>query len=144
MKSGNSRRTDAAGVRRPGSSERNKSTPKKNSKKSMILLLMSLKIPRSPQEPKKFNFLNSQKHFGKTARLCLSILQPEPRRRRWDSPFGMHQSCSRPHHLKQCRITSRIRIGIHYRLLRQAPGVNLQILDIVPRENLKTWIRQHS
>ncbi len=43
-----------------------------------------------------------------------------------------------PHHF-------RIRIGIHYRLLlRQAPGENLQILDIVPRENLKTWIRQHS
>jgi hypothetical protein len=38
----------------------------------------------------------------------------------------------------------RIRIGIHYRLLlRQAPGENLRVLDIVARENLKTWIRKH-
>jgi hypothetical protein len=44
---------------------------------------------------------------------------------------------AKPHHY-------RIRIGIHYRLLlRQAPGENLQVLDIIARKNLKTWIRQH-
>ncbi len=39
----------------------------------------------------------------------------------------------------------RIRIGIHYRLLLcQEPGKALLVLDIIARENLKTWIRQHS
>ena len=38
----------------------------------------------------------------------------------------------------------RIKIGIHYRLLlRQAPGETLQVLDIIAREDLKTWLRQH-
>jgi hypothetical protein len=37
----------------------------------------------------------------------------------------------------------RIRVGIHHRLLiRQIPGESLQIVDIIPRQNLETWIRQ--
>jgi hypothetical protein len=37
----------------------------------------------------------------------------------------------------------RIRVGIHHRLLiRQLQGESLQILDLIPRQNLETWIRQ--
>lgn len=37
----------------------------------------------------------------------------------------------------------RIRVGIHHRLLiRQVPGESLQVVDIIPRQNLETWIRQ--
>ena len=39
----------------------------------------------------------------------------------------------------------RIRIGIHYRaLLRWQPGHALTALDLIPRQELETWIRRHS
>ncbi len=39
----------------------------------------------------------------------------------------------------------RIRIGIHHRLIvRQTSGNGLQILEIIPRKELDTWIRQHA
>jgi len=39
----------------------------------------------------------------------------------------------------------RIRIGIHHRLIvRQTPGNGLQILEVIPRKELDTWIRQHA
>ncbi|MCF6290863.1 MAG: SEC-C domain-containing protein [Desulfobacterales bacterium] len=39
----------------------------------------------------------------------------------------------------------RLRIGIHYRLLvRQAPEEMLQVMDIIPRAQLETWIRRHA
>jgi len=37
----------------------------------------------------------------------------------------------------------RIRIGLHYRLLMKwQPSVSLQILDLISRQNLETWIKQ--
>lgn len=37
----------------------------------------------------------------------------------------------------------RIRIGLHYRLMiRWHPGLLLQILDLIPRASLETWIKQ--
>ena len=39
----------------------------------------------------------------------------------------------------------RLRIGIHYRLLvRQTPEETFQVLDIIPRERLETWIRHYA
>ncbi len=39
----------------------------------------------------------------------------------------------------------RIRIGIHHRLIvRQTPGNGLQILEVIRRKELDTWIRQHA
>jgi hypothetical protein len=39
----------------------------------------------------------------------------------------------------------RIRIGIHHRLIvRQSPGSEVQVLDIIPRKQLDTWIKQHA
>ncbi|MCK7470386.1 MAG: hypothetical protein MZU95_05945 [Desulfomicrobium escambiense] len=39
----------------------------------------------------------------------------------------------------------RIRIGVHHRLIvRQTPGHTLQILEVIPRKQLDTWIRQHA
>jgi hypothetical protein len=39
----------------------------------------------------------------------------------------------------------RVRIGIHHRLLlRQLAGESLQIVDIIPRQSLETWIRQQA
>lgn len=37
----------------------------------------------------------------------------------------------------------RLRIGIHYRLLLRQTEKTLQILDILPRERLKTWVRHY-
>jgi hypothetical protein len=39
----------------------------------------------------------------------------------------------------------RIRIGLHHRLIvRQTLGNELQILDVIPRKQLDTWIKQHA
>jgi predicted nucleic acid-binding Zn-ribbon protein len=39
----------------------------------------------------------------------------------------------------------RIRVGLHHRMLvHWQPGVRLQILDLIQRENLETWLRQYS
>jgi hypothetical protein len=39
----------------------------------------------------------------------------------------------------------RIRVGIHHRLIvRQGEENILEVLDLIPRQNLETWIRQHS
>jgi hypothetical protein len=38
----------------------------------------------------------------------------------------------------------RIRIGIHHRLIVRQTPENLQILDLIPRKELDTWIRQHA
>jgi hypothetical protein len=39
----------------------------------------------------------------------------------------------------------RVRVGIHHRLLlRQLAGESLQIVDIIPRQSLETWIRQQA
>jgi hypothetical protein len=41
--------------------------------------------------------------------------------------------------------TFRIRVGIHYRLLVRLGLKNtLEVLDLIPRQDLETWIRQHS
>jgi hypothetical protein len=38
----------------------------------------------------------------------------------------------------------RIRVGIHHRLLlRQGAKNSLEVMDLIPRQNLETWIRQH-
>ncbi len=38
----------------------------------------------------------------------------------------------------------RIRIGLQYRLLmRWQPGTKLEVLDLIPRQSLETWIKQH-
>jgi hypothetical protein len=46
--------------------------------------------------------------------------------------------------IKQLPGIYRIRIGIHYRLLLHwLPSETLQTLDLIPRQDLETWIRRH-
>lgn len=46
--------------------------------------------------------------------------------------------------IKQLSDIYRVRIGMHYRLLlRWVPGQTVMALDLIPRQDLETWIRRH-
>ena len=46
--------------------------------------------------------------------------------------------------IKQLTNIYRVRIGIHYRLLlRWIPSQSLTVLDLIPRQDLETWIKRH-
>ena len=47
--------------------------------------------------------------------------------------------------IKQLTNIYRMRIGIHYRLLlKWIPGKELSALDLIPRQELETWIKRHN
>ncbi|MBF0471882.1 MAG: hypothetical protein HQL48_10995, partial [Gammaproteobacteria bacterium] len=47
--------------------------------------------------------------------------------------------------LERLRHHYRIRIGIHYRLILQwKSNETLMILDIIPRQDLESWIKRHA
>jgi hypothetical protein len=39
----------------------------------------------------------------------------------------------------------RVKVGIHHRLIiHQIPGNELQVVELIPRKHLETWIRKHT
>ena len=63
------------------------------------------------------------------------------------SAFAVHDKTILKHTkgLERLQGYFRIRIGLHYRMLvRMNSDTTLEILDLIPRENLETWIKQRA